>query len=66
MPLNILGTVVMEGTSAIPYYDHLKVYVPIVAGVGAIKWVFTGASNTWERKLHGKVIIMTVSEKNKS
>lgn len=61
MPVNIIASVLKDGKDAIPYYDELAKYVPILATIGSIKWFFSGAINTWERKLHGKVIIMTVS-----
>lgn len=59
MPLNILGSVIVNGTQNIPYLDTIKTVLPIAGGIGALKWFFTGTSNTWERNLHGKVIIMT-------
>lgn len=60
MPLSFLGAVLADGKSAIPYYDKLKVIVPVLTGIGAFKYYFGGASNTWERGLQGKVILMTV------
>jgi NAD(P)-dependent dehydrogenase (short-subunit alcohol dehydrogenase family) len=59
MPINILGSVLVNGTQGIPYIDTIKTVLPIVGGIGAVKWFFTGTVNTWERNLHGKVIIMT-------
>ncbi|KAF5093829.1 hypothetical protein D0Z00_003834 [Geotrichum galactomycetum] len=59
MPLNILGSVLINGTQGIPYIDTIKTVLPVVGGIGAVKWFFTGTVNTWERNLHGKVIIMT-------
>lgn len=59
MPLNIIGSVLMNGTQGIPYVDTIKKVLPVVGGIGAVKWFFTGTVNTWERNLHGKVIIMT-------
>lgn len=59
MPISFLRAVLSEGKSVIPYYDQLATYLPPIAGVGLTKWAFSGATNTWERNLHGKVIIMT-------
>lgn len=59
MPVNIIGSIIINGPSNVPYYDEFKRYAPIIAGLGAIKWFFRGSTNTWERNLHGKVIIMT-------
>lgn len=61
MPVNFLGALLAEGTSVIPNYDVLKIAIPAVVGVGTLKYYFSGARNTWERKLHGKVILITVS-----
>ncbi|CCF56188.1 hypothetical protein KAFR_0A07540 [Kazachstania africana CBS 2517] len=59
MPLNILGTILTEGTDNIPHYDTIKTALPYVLGATAIKYWSRGPSNTWERKLHGKVYIVT-------
>lgn len=63
MPVNIIGSFIEQGKEAIPYYDEIVQYAPFVAGIGGLKWYFSGASNTWERNLHGKVIVMTVSSR---
>lgn len=59
MPLNFLGTVAVQGTSAIPYFEQIKQYGPIVATVALTKYYFAGPNNTWERDLHGKVALVT-------
>lgn len=59
MPLNILGTVLVEGTDKIPYFAEIKRAAPYVLACGALKYWSRGPSNNWERKLHGKVYIMT-------
>lgn len=66
MPVNIIGSFIEQGKDAIPYYDQVVQYAPFVAGIGALKWYFSGATNTWERNLHGKVIVMTVSSRQRS
>lgn len=63
MPVNFLGTVLSEGTKVIPYYNKTKIIAAALAAVGAIKYYTGGTNNTWERGLHGKVILMTVSLK---
>lgn len=59
MPINIIGTALVKGTDAIPYYKEIKTLAPYVAVAGAVKYWSRGASNTWERKLHGKVYLVT-------
>lgn len=59
MPIDIISTAIFDGPQAIPGWDHLKVYVPAAAALGAVKWYFGGASNTWKRDLHGRVFIVT-------
>lgn len=59
MPINILRTFLAEGKSGVPYYDQIVKYAPPVMGVAATKWFFSGSVNTWDRDMHGKVIIMT-------
>lgn len=59
MPLNILGTALFEGTDKIPYFDEIVRAAPYVAATAAVKYWSRGPSNTWERKLHGKVYIVT-------
>lgn len=59
MPLNILGTAIVEGTDAIPYYNEIRRAVPWVVTGALLKYVSRGRSNIWERKLHGKVYLVT-------
>ncbi|KAG0669210.1 hypothetical protein C6P45_003987 [Maudiozyma exigua] len=59
MPLNILGTALLEGTDKIPYYEEIKRTLPWLVGTAAIKYWSRGPSNTWERQLHGKVYLVT-------
>lgn len=59
MPIEFLGTVLLEGTERIPYWEEIKRYAPpLIVGI-LLKLYFGGSSNTWERKLHGKVYIVT-------
>lgn len=59
MPLNIIGTAIFDGTDSIPYYETIKKNLPYLLATSLVKWWSRGASNTWERKLHGKVYIVT-------
>jgi NAD(P)-dependent dehydrogenase (short-subunit alcohol dehydrogenase family) len=59
MPINIIGTMIVEGPDAVPGWPYIKSYGPVVATVGALKWYFRGKTSTWERDLHGKVYIVT-------
>jgi NAD(P)-dependent dehydrogenase (short-subunit alcohol dehydrogenase family) len=59
MPVNFIGAVFFEGTKVIPYYEQIKRYGPYVVGVGLMKRYFMGTSNTWERQLHGRVVLIT-------
>ncbi|GMM50195.1 putative oxidoreductase [Starmerella bacillaris] len=59
MPVNFLATVYVEGRQAIPYYDTLKVAVPALTLLYAMKYYFAGKRNTWQRDMHGKVVLIT-------
>lgn len=58
MPLDFLGSVYYDGTK-VPYWEQIKQVTPFVASAILLKLYTNGSSNTWERKLHGKVYIMT-------
>ncbi|CAK9435843.1 uncharacterized protein LODBEIA_P05020 [Lodderomyces beijingensis] len=63
MPVDFLASVVLDGPQVIPYWDRIKEHgltvLPIVGSIAAAKYYFRGASNTWERDMHGKVYIVT-------
>ncbi|QLL32567.1 hypothetical protein HG536_0D00890 [Torulaspora globosa] len=59
MPINVIGTALMEGTDKIPYYTEIKALAPYVITAGVVKYWSRGTTNTWERKLHGKVYLVT-------
>jgi NAD(P)-dependent dehydrogenase (short-subunit alcohol dehydrogenase family) len=59
MPLDFLGAVFFRGTNEIPYWEQIKKYTPPLIIATLIKLYSNGSSNTWERKLHGKVYIIT-------
>lgn len=57
--MNFLATVYVEGRQAIPYYEHLKVYVPVLLALYGLKSFFAGPRNKWDRDMHGRVILIT-------
>lgn len=59
MPIPFLTAIIQEGTGVIPYYSHVKVYVPLALTILALKKYFAGASNTWTSNFHGRVYIVT-------
>ncbi|RLV93278.1 putative oxidoreductase [Spathaspora sp. JA1] len=63
MPVDFLTSVFFEGTQVIPYWDQIKQYgptvIPIVSSIVGLKYYFRGATNTWDRDMHGKVFLVT-------
>lgn len=59
MPVNFLGSLAFEGTKSVPYWDQIVKYGPWVLTTGLVKRYFSGATNTWERGMHGRVVIVT-------
>ena len=59
MPVDIISTIIFDGTDAIPGWRYIKTAAPALAAIGATKYYFGGTTNTWERELHGKVYIIT-------
>lgn len=59
MPIDIISRVLYDGPEVIPGWEYVKVYGPVVAGLGALKYYCGGTTNTWERDMHGKVFIVT-------
>ena len=61
MPIPFLWKVFDEGLDSIPYLSFLLIKVaPWVAVLYFVKSYFSGARNTSERLMHGKVIMITV------
>ena len=62
MPVNFLTSVVFDGP-VIPYWKQIKEYGPIVGPIlltlGGLKYYSHGATNTWDRDMHGKVFMIT-------
>jgi len=60
MPIPLLAQVVFVGIpGGISYLTALKAIAVIVI-LAAIKWYFNGVSNASERKMHSKVVMITV------
>ncbi|KAK9476190.1 hypothetical protein V1514DRAFT_337700 [Lipomyces japonicus] len=59
MPIPLFWTVVNTGPSALPGWHHLKTFGPWIAVIYLLKRYFGGTANTWERDMHGRVILMT-------
>ncbi|CCE66127.1 hypothetical protein TPHA_0O01600 [Tetrapisispora phaffii CBS 4417] len=59
MPLNIIGTALIEGTDSVPYLNEFIKVSPFLAAGSLVKYWSRGVSNIWERNLHGKVFIVT-------
>ncbi|KAG5358297.1 putative oxidoreductase C19A8.06 [Yarrowia sp. B02] len=59
MPLNIIQTLATEGKGAVPYFDQIAMAVPVLGFVSLLKMYFGGSTNTWQRDMHGRVVIMT-------
>lgn len=63
MPVNFLTSVVFDGPDVIPYWKQIKEYGPIVGPIlltlGGLKYYSHGATNTWDRDMHGKVFMIT-------
>ncbi|KAK9453553.1 hypothetical protein V1511DRAFT_462534 [Dipodascopsis uninucleata] len=59
MPLDIVGAALTNGVQAIPYWPYLVRYGPVAGVAYLAKRYFSGTQNTWERDMHGRVIIIT-------
>jgi NAD(P)-dependent dehydrogenase (short-subunit alcohol dehydrogenase family) len=59
MPLPFIAEVLWNGVPGIPSAGVILKVVFAIAVVGLIKWYSTGASNTSERQMHGKIVMIT-------
>lgn len=59
MPLNIIGTAVLDDVNKVPLLPEFIRWSPYLGLLAGIKYWSRGSSNTWERNLHGKVYIVT-------
>ena len=59
MPIHFLAEAVYKGIPWLPNgWDTLKIILA-TALVGLIKWYSMGATNTAERQMHGKIVMIT-------
>lgn len=60
MPIPIIAHGIQEGISAIPYaWETIKI-APWFLLLGGLKFYAGGASNTSERNMHSRVVMVTV------
>lgn len=59
MPLDILLSLVLKGVDLVPGARAARLVVPLAVVVYAVHRWFQGASNTWERDMHGRVFMVT-------
>lgn len=59
MPIDIISSAIFDGPDTIPGWPYIKTYVPILSAVAAVKYYFGGSSNTFDRNMHGRVILVT-------
>ena len=62
MPIHILASAVFEGVSLLPVVIPLLKALLLLLSVWLLKIYFGGATNTSERLMHSKVVMITVSE----
>jgi hypothetical protein len=56
-----MATAAFEGVSTVPYAGTILRVVPWLFGTYGLKVYFGGSTNSSERNLHSKVIMITVS-----
>ena len=61
MPIPLFADVVFKGVDAVPFGLPILKALPWVVLTWVLKWYFGGASNTSERLMHSKVVMITVS-----
>ena len=62
MPIHMLASAVFEGASLLPFLVPLLKSLPLLLLVWLLKMYFGGASNTSERLMHSKVVMITVTD----
>ena len=60
MPIPLFADVVFKGVDAVPFAIPILKALPWVVLTWVMKWYFGGASNTSERLMHSKVVMITV------
>ena len=61
MPIPILADAIFKGVSSIPFAVSILKTLPWLVLIYVLKSYFGGASNTSERVMHSKVVLITVS-----
>ena len=64
MPIHILASAVFEGVTLLPFVISLLKILPVLLSIWLLKVYFGGASNSSERLMHSKVIMITVLRLN--
>ncbi|KAK9256255.1 hypothetical protein V1507DRAFT_450167 [Lipomyces tetrasporus] len=59
MPIEIAWTAISQGPDAIPFWPYIKFYAPLLGIIYLLKRFFGGTQNTWERDMHGRVVMVT-------
>ncbi|KAH6676367.1 hypothetical protein B0J14DRAFT_651789 [Halenospora varia] len=59
MPLPFIADVIWKGVPGLPSAWNTLKGILAIAILAVIKWYFAGTANTSERKMHGKVVILT-------
>ncbi|KAK7207879.1 hypothetical protein BZA70DRAFT_298390 [Myxozyma melibiosi] len=60
MPIDIVWTIIKEGADWVGPLKSLAInYGPYIVIAALLKRFFSGASNTWEREMHGRVVMIT-------
>lgn len=62
MPIHMLASAIFEGASLLPFVVPLLKTLLLLFSVWLLKLYFGGGSNTSERLMHSKVIMITVLE----
>lgn len=60
MVVYIAKQALLEGIGSVPYLWPILKVVPWLALIWILKTFFSGATNLAERKMHGKVVLVTV------
>lgn len=61
MPVPAIAGVLADGLDAVPGANMVLRILPWLAAAYVLKWYFSGSTNTSERNMHGKVVMITVS-----
>lgn len=59
MPIHFAAEVIVKGIPWLPSFWNIGKAVLAITIVGLLKWYSMGASNTAERQMHGKIVMIT-------